>query len=62
MQRFFIFMKKSRKSLDFYFTVFNCVKIINNPTAGSPTITLFQLHSDYYTRLDSQILLYLNYN
>ena len=25
-----------------------------NPTAGSPTITLFQLHSNCHTRLESQ--------
>lgn len=30
-----------------------------NPTAGSPTITLFQLHSGYHIRLDPQILVFL---
>jgi len=30
-----------------------------NPTAGSPTITLFQLHSGCRIRLDSQTSIFL---
>lgn len=36
---------------------------IINPTAGSPTITLFQLHSNYHTRRDPrkrQIFIFTN--
>ena len=32
-----------------------------NPTAGSPTITLFQLRSNCHTSLESQIIVSLNY-
>jgi hypothetical protein len=31
-----------------------------NPKAGSPTITLFQLNSNYHISLDPQMLLTLN--
>ena len=38
-----------------YIRIFVKFKIISIPTAGSPTITLFQLHSNYRIGLNSQL-------
>ena len=45
-----------------YLFIYYILYSMSNPTTGSPTITLFQLRSNYHILLNSQnIILYINY-